>query len=79
MCSTRILRVRVYADIDTLFDGVDDGCQWELCKQAWASSFCMLLYDQSPQKRPKVTLGITALFSSANSLADAWQTVNSAS
>lgn len=51
MCSARILRVRVYSDIDTVFDGADDGCQRELCKQSWFGSFCMLLYDQSPQKK----------------------------
>lgn len=79
MCSACILLVRVYTDIDTLFDGADDGCQRELCKQSWAGSFCMSLYDQSPQRRLKVTIGIIALFSSANSLADARQTTNSTS
>lgn len=40
MCSALILRVRVYADIDTVFDGADDGCQRELCKQSWFGSVC---------------------------------------
>lgn len=72
-----ILRVGVYADIATLFDGADDACGTELCKQTWAGSFCMLLYDQSPRSRLKAALGIIALFPLANSLANGGQTTNS--